>query len=99
MRFSSAIKNNSSSDETCKLTITAESSASGNQEMELEVRIEEPIDPEINIMFNYSFIEDVLKNITDDEVKIVIAPDNKASKFIDPKSSNFLHIIMPIKTN
>mgnify|MGYP001576221918 CR=1 FL=1 len=82
-----------------QLTITAESSSSGNQEMSLEIRPEEPIDTEINIMFNYSFIEDVLKVITDDEVKIVIAPDNKASKFIDPKSSNFLHIIMPIKTN
>lgn len=81
------------------LIITAESSSSGNQETSLEIRSEEKIDKEINIMFNYSFIEDVLKVITDDEIKIVIAPDNKASKFLDPKFSNFLHIIMPIKTN
>lgn len=90
-----------SEDEASKLIITAESSASGNQETSLEIRREEEgvSDQEINIMFNYSFIEEVLKTITDDEVKIIIAPDNKASKFLDSKSTNFLHIIMPIKTN
>ena len=81
--------------------MTAESSASGNQEMSIEIRREEEekSEEEINIMFNYSFIEDVLKVITDDEVKIIFAADNKASKFLDSKSPNFLHIIMPIKTN
>lgn len=82
-----------------KLMIAAESAASGSQEMELDIRPEERIDTEINIMFNFRFIEEVLKVVTDDEIKIIIAADNKASKFIDPKSSNFLHIIMPIKTN
>ena len=84
-----------------ELTMTAESSASGNQEMSIEIRREEEekSEEEINIMFNYSFIEDVLKVITDDEVKIIFAADNKASKFLDSKSPNFLHIIMPIKTN
>lgn len=84
--------------QTGELTITAESSIAGNQEMNLEVRSEEKMENEINIMFNYSFIEDVLKVILDDEIKIIIAPDNKACKFLDSKSSNFLHIIMPIKT-
>jgi DNA polymerase-3 subunit beta len=84
-----------------ELIIKAESNASGNQEMSLEIRSDPPDGEvnEINIMFNYSFLEDVLKVITDDEVKIVFAPDNKASKFIDSKSPNFLHIIMPIKAN
>jgi DNA polymerase III sliding clamp (beta) subunit (PCNA family) len=62
-----------------KLTISAESSSSGNQEMELEVRSEEKIseasptslvEKEINIMFNFRFIEEILKVITDDEVKL-----------------------------
>ena len=69
--------------------------------MELEIRSDPSGDEvkEINIMFNFRFIEDILKVIEDDEVKIIIAPDNKASKFLDSKSPNFLHIIMPIKTN
>lgn len=84
-----------------ELIITAESSSAGNQETSLEIRSEDNSTEfaEVNIMFNYSFIEDVLKVITDDEVQIIIASDNKASKFLDPKSPNFLHIIMPIKTN
>jgi DNA polymerase-3 subunit beta len=83
-----------------KMTVSAESSSSGNQEMELEIRNidDSPIQNEINIMFNFSFIEDILKAVIDDEVKIIFAADNKASKFIDSKSSNYLHIIMPIKT-
>ncbi len=83
-----------------KITVSAESSSSGNQETELEIRNEDDsvLKNEINIMFNFTFIEDVLKTITDDEVKIVFAADNKASKFIDSKSSNYLHIIMPIKS-
>ncbi len=83
-----------------KLIVSAESSSAGNQEMELEVRNEDesPIQNEINIMFNFSFIEDILKVIADDEVKIIFAADNKASKFLDSKSLNYLHIIMPIKT-
>jgi DNA polymerase-3 subunit beta len=87
--------------ENNELKLTAESSSSGNQETTLEIRNEdkENESKEINIMFNYSFIEDVLKVIADDEVKIIFAPDNKASKFLDPKTSNFLHIIMPIKSN
>ncbi|MEK7169018.1 MAG: DNA polymerase III subunit beta [Patescibacteria group bacterium] len=81
-----------------ELIINAESSASGNQETSLGIRREELGDEkEIDIMFNYSFIEDILKVVTDDEVKIIIAPDNKACKFLDSKSSNLLHIIMPIK--
>lgn len=84
-----------------KMVVSAESSNSGNQEMDIEIRHEDVsiLQNEINIMFNFSFIEDVLKVIIDDEVKIIFAVDNKASKFIDSKSLNYLHIIMPIKTN
>lgn len=82
-----------------RLLVKAESSSSGNQEMEVEIRSEDKSEVEIEIMFNFRFIEDILKIIEDDEVKIVISPDNKASKFQDPKSPNFLHIIMPIRTS
>lgn len=85
--------------ENLKLKIISESNTSGNQESEVDIRADEKIDEEIQIMFNFRFIEEVLKVTEDDEIKIIIAPDNKASKFLDPKSPNFLHIIMPIKTN
>ncbi|MEK7536781.1 MAG: hypothetical protein AAB559_03325, partial [Patescibacteria group bacterium] len=81
-----------------ELIINAESSNSGNQEMGLEIRTEQEIKTEINIMFNYRFIEEFLKTVEDDEIQIQISDNNKASKFLDPKNPNFLHIIMPIKT-
>lgn len=80
------------------LTIKAESTASGNQETDIEIRNEEKGEKITEIMFNYRFIEEYLKTVKDDELQIHISDNNKASKFIDPKSNNFLHIIMPIKT-
>lgn len=80
------------------LTIKAESTASGNQETNIEIRNEEKDEKITEIMFNYRFIEEYLKTVRDDELQIQISDNNKASKFIDPKSNNFLHIIMPIKT-
>jgi DNA polymerase-3 subunit beta len=88
------IKNN-------ELKVTAESSVSGNQETVVEIR-NEASDEEIKeteTMFNYRFIEEFLKTVEDDEIQIQISDNNKASKFLDPKTLNFLHIIMPIKTN
>lgn len=80
------------------MVVKAESSSSGNQETELEITKEEKDDKEIEIMFNFRFIEECLKAISSDEVRIQISDANKASKFLDSDSPNFLHIIMPIKT-
>ena len=79
-----------------KLIISAESSTSGNQETELEIRSEESIETEI--MFNYRFVEEVIKIIEDDEIQIKTTGPNTASIFLDTKFSNFLHLIMPIKS-
>lgn len=86
-----------------ELRIMAESSNSGNQETTIEIKTEDSAmqneAKEINIMFNYRFIEDFLKTVEDDEIQMQISADNKASKFLDPKTKNFLHIIMPIRTS
>lgn len=81
------------------LKIKAESSNSGNQETEIEAKTEDLKQNEIEIMFNFRFIEEFLKIVASDEVSIQISDNNKASKFLDSKSPNLLHIIMPIKTN
>lgn len=81
------------------LKVKAESSNAGNQEMELEVKTEYLKQEEIEIMFNFRFLEEFLKIVVSDEVQIQISDNNKASKFLDSKTSNLLHIIMPIKTN
>ncbi|MDP3918007.1 MAG: DNA polymerase III subunit beta, partial [Candidatus Woesebacteria bacterium] len=55
-----------------ELIIKAESANSGNQETSLEIRSEEPINSEINIMFNYRFIEEFLKVVEDDEIQMQV---------------------------
>ena len=54
--------------------------------MGFEIRTEQEIKTEINIMFNYRFIEEFLKTVEDDEIQIQISDNNKASKFLDPKN-------------
>ncbi|KKP46515.1 MAG: polymerase III, beta subunit protein [Candidatus Woesebacteria bacterium GW2011_GWA1_33_30] len=84
-----------------KLVIKAESSTSGSQETEIEIRVgegEKSIEQEIEIMFNFKFLEEMLKVIENDEICIKITGANTAAIFLDSKSPNFLHLIMPIKS-
>lgn len=81
------------------LKVMAESSSSGNQETNLEAKIEKTseLDGGNEISFNYRFIEEILRVITSDDVLIEIGGANAPGKFIDNKDTEFLHIIMPIK--
>lgn len=81
------------------LKVIAESSSSGNQETELEAKVEKKseFDNEIEISFNYRFIEELLRVLVSDEVLIEFGGPNAPGKFIDIKDTNFLHLIMPIK--
>ena len=84
------------------LIVLAESSNSGSQETEVEVKIEtdEKISEEgIVIAYNYRFIEDYLKSVEGDDVVLEVTNSNSAGKFLDPKSLNYLHLIMPIRSN
>ena len=80
------------------LIVEAESSTSGKQETEIEIRSEDKIKKDLEIMFNFRFLEEVLKSIESDEVQIKILDANTAAIFLDPENSNFLHLIMPIKS-
>ncbi len=87
------IKNN-------KLQIIAESSNSGKQETEVEIKLDEKsVEKDLTILFNYKFLEDILKAIKSDDIEIEFNGQDKAGKFLDPKDPDFLHLIMPIKAN
>lgn len=79
------------------LKVTAESSSSGNQEMEIEAKVETEEKKELEILFNYKFIEDVIRSLDSDDVVIELNGPNAAGKFLDTKDKDFLHLIMPIK--
>jgi DNA polymerase-3 subunit beta len=82
------------------LKVIAESSNSGNQETNLEVKVEKKseFDGGVEISFNYRFIEEVLRVISSDDILIEFGGPNTPGKFIDNKDTDFLHLIMPIKT-
>lgn len=78
-----------------KIKITAEGSNTGSQESETDIRTDD--DKETEIVFNYRYLEEMLKSIENDEVEVIVSSQNTACKFMDPKNPNFLHLIMPIK--
>ena len=80
------------------LIIKAESSASGNQENSLEIKNTQISGGVFEIMFNYKFIEDLIKVIQSDFINISFSGNNTAAKFFEESDNNFLHLIMPIKT-
>lgn len=80
------------------LSVSSESSASGSQETFLEIKKgENKLD--LELLFNYKFIEDLLKVVEDEFVTLFVSGSNTACMFLDKKDTNFLHLIMPIKTS
>lgn len=85
-----------------RLQVKSESSNSGNQETEVEVKIETEDPPaggkvDLEIAYNYRFLEEFIKASEGDSIEIELTTPDKPGKFLDPTNPNFLHLIMPIK--
>jgi len=84
------------------LEVSAESSQSGSQVMEVDAKIQSdevlPKDGFV-IAFNYRFLEDFLNAIEGEDVRIEFSEENSPGVFLDPKDKDFLHIIMPVRLN
>lgn len=76
------------------IKLTAESSQVGNQETTVDAKIE---GEGLEISFNYKFLEDFLKTIEGEEVLMEFNNSSSPGVFTDPKDTNFLHLIMPVK--
>ena len=80
------------------LKISAESSQSGNQETEIDAKIEGDLPAGgFEIAFNYKFLEEVVKALVGEEVSMEFNNPSSPGVFTDPKDPNFLHLIMPVK--
>lgn len=85
------------------LEISAESSQSGSQETQVDAKVESPDAKSLEgkgglkIAFNYRFLEDFLNSVEGDEVQIELSNANSPGIFTDPKDTNFLHLIMPVR--
>jgi DNA polymerase-3 subunit beta len=76
------------------IEISAESKTSGRQKTKIDAKVE---GGELEIAFNYRFLEELLHSIKGEEIKIEFSNSNSPGVFTDPKDPNFLHLIMPVK--
>jgi len=79
------------------LKISAESGSSGSQEAKVEARITNQESSELEISFNFRFLEDFLHSVTGEEVKMGFSGPNSPGLFTDTSDSSYLHLIMPVK--
>lgn len=84
------------------LMISAESSQSGSQETEVDAKVKTNKaltgKDSFIISFNFRFLEELLNAVTGDEVRIDFSDSNSPGVFTDPKDKDFLHLIMPVRT-
>jgi DNA polymerase-3 subunit beta len=76
-----------------ELSIASESSQ-GRQEIALDGKC---AGEEMEILFNYRFVEEFLNVVRGESIKIKLLGVNAAGVFTDPSELNFLHLIMPVK--
>lgn len=78
------------------LTFSAESQSSGSGEEKIDAKVEGETDG-LSIAFNYRFLEELLNSIEADTVEIALTDSNAPGVFKDPKDTNYLHLIMPVR--
>ena len=78
------------------LGLSAESSQAGNQEDKIDVKVEGEV-KNFEIAFNYRFLEEFLKSVKGEEILMEFSDANAPGVFLDPKDTDYLHLIMPVK--
>lgn len=76
------------------LIFSAESSSAGNQETKIEAKIE---GEEIEIVFNYRFLEEFLHATKGEEIEINFSGPASPAILTDPIDKGFFHLIMPVR--
>lgn len=75
--------------------VEAKSSKSGTQEVKVAAKVE---GGEIQIAYNYRFIEELLSYLNGQEVVIEFTQSNAPGVFKVPGEKDFFHLIMPVKS-
>lgn len=79
------------------LKISAESGSSGSQEAKVEAKISNEGAGELEISFNFRFLEDFLHSVAGEEVKMEFSGPNSPGLFTDTADPSYLHLVMPVK--
>ncbi|MFV1917093.1 MAG: DNA polymerase III subunit beta [Patescibacteria group bacterium] len=78
--------------------VEAESSQSGSQKAKVDAKVEGSSGKELKIAFNFRFLEDFLNIAKGEDIQIELSSSNSPGVFTDPKDPDFLHLIMPVRT-
>lgn len=78
------------------VNISAESSAAGSQETKVDAKVEST-EKSFEIAFNYRFVEEFLRSVAGEEVKMEFLSVSSPGVFTDTSDSSYLHLIMPVK--
>lgn len=77
-----------------EMVVFAESQNSGSQKSSSEIKKE---GEDIDIAFNYKFLEDFLNSVSGDTISIELNDSNSPAVFKDVNDKNYLHLIMPVR--
>ncbi len=77
-----------------EVVVSAESNKSGQEELSIPANVS---GEQMELSFNYRYIEELLSVISGDSVDIKANDATTACLFLDPKDSDFLHLIMPVR--
>lgn len=85
------------------INVSAESSAAGSQETKVDAKVEsgssnlESGKNPFEIAFNYHFVEEFLRSVAGEEVKMEFLSVSSPGVFTDTSDPSYLHLIMPVK--
>lgn len=79
------------------IEILSESQQYGKQKGKLDAKVEGEVGEKFIIAFNYRFLEEYVNSVEGDSIKMELTDPNSPVLFLDPKVSNYIHIIMPIR--
>lgn len=77
-----------------QLKVSTQSTKSGTQEHTIDAQVE---GAELEISFNYKFIEDYINICEADEIKMLFINTDTPAVFEDKKDPDLLHLIMPVR--
>jgi DNA polymerase-3 subunit beta len=77
-----------------EMVVFAESQNSGSQKSSSEIKKE---GDDIDIAFNYKFLEDFLNSVSGETISIELNDSNSPAVFKDVNDKNYLHLIMPVR--
>lgn len=79
------------------IKVIAESGSSGNQEAQVDAKVEGDVGKNFEVSFNFRFLEEFLHSANGEEIKIDFTTPDKAAVFTDTSDSSYLHLIMPVR--